>query len=324
MFFGQYLVTNHLVSESQLIEGLILQLNSQQSLLSILHRMDVPSSTLLAIIEIQVNDECDILTAIDTCSLQINRRDMELAKRNQATSRRPIGEILVELKFITLAKLQEALMSFINDDYAKVTQTKNPKTKPASDTVPKQVVHAPPPKEEKQTVIFAEEFEAKANEKKEKSEMNAAATSVSATNTAVPNPAESSAAAVVDTITAMDEGLLDEYLNFFSSELKDEMLIHAEKWHKNDADSMKENLLNRFYTITGVTRFIGATRSESIANKIIVIIRNGQNGSENTSLLTASVKTAVTLLWQLRTGLAEENSENHACEQGSVEKFLAS
>lgn len=111
--FGEFLIENKLATPEQVLSAVITQLRSQQSTAEVIFDNNLlPTSDQLRILAQQQHAGVDYRTSATTLEIwspQLAAKVSDLVYRR----RRPLGEVLVELGFLTLDTLTQALDKYI-------------------------------------------------------------------------------------------------------------------------------------------------------------------------------------------------------------------
>lgn len=130
--FGEYLVDKGLISEDQLLDALIAQIEEQSSVVKIVRDLDLIKKTdILKVLKQQVKDQTSFLETASKMSLWNADKNLKLFEF-MSTERTPLGEILVGKKYLDIGKLTSALDDFFGE------KLKVPEPSVATDpTIPK-------------------------------------------------------------------------------------------------------------------------------------------------------------------------------------------
>ena len=115
MFFGEYLVYKKIISEEQLLEVLTYQMDHLPSFLRILREEKImPSNELFNLIKIQLETNSDLISVLRDEN-KIDEIKLHQLYQKQASRRKMIGEVVVELKYADQAIIEKTLHEFLKD-----------------------------------------------------------------------------------------------------------------------------------------------------------------------------------------------------------------
>jgi hypothetical protein len=113
MFFGEYLVEKKIIDEKQLVKALIEQFKSIPSLLQVIHDNNaLDEQSLVKVLNLQFQDKSDIISAIQKMNALPVEKLTELIK-TQISFKKPLGEVLVDLKFANVSDVRTGLEQYI-------------------------------------------------------------------------------------------------------------------------------------------------------------------------------------------------------------------
>jgi len=113
MYFGEYLVQQKTISEEQLVEVLAYQIEALPSFLRVLKNEKLlQPQQILNLVEKQIEGSCDLLTIIRGENVLTNDQINNLFKK-QCENKSPLGQLLLDLKYIKSDDLEKSLNSFI-------------------------------------------------------------------------------------------------------------------------------------------------------------------------------------------------------------------
>ena len=115
MFFGEYLVFKNIISEEQLLEVLTYQMDHLPSFLRILREEKIiPSNELFQLIKIQLETNSDLISVLRDEN-RIDEIKLHQLYQKQASRRKMIGEVIVDLKYADQAVIEKSLHEFLKD-----------------------------------------------------------------------------------------------------------------------------------------------------------------------------------------------------------------
>jgi hypothetical protein len=114
--FGEYLVDKNLISEKQLLDALILQIEEQPSVVKIVRDLGLLNQEqILQVLKKQTIDRISFIEAAKTFSL-LNEESILKIFNDLASKRTPLGEMLIRTNSLDLTTLTRALDDFFGDD----------------------------------------------------------------------------------------------------------------------------------------------------------------------------------------------------------------
>ncbi len=118
MYFGDYLVSEKIITTSQLLEALCFQLESMPSLFKILFEKKlVAPEKLLSLIKEHIKNDFDLISALETKKL-LTKDQVNSIMQAQLSQKIPLGQALVKLQFLSSVDLSAHL-----ENYYKVKDT---------------------------------------------------------------------------------------------------------------------------------------------------------------------------------------------------------
>ncbi len=128
MYFGEYLISNKVISEEQLLEALIYQLEHTPSFLRVFRdEKIVDTAEIFRLILKQLKSNSDFVDIIKSEKI-LNDSQIESLYMKQVENRKMLGAVLVELKILKASEVENMLLSFI-----KIKD--QPSSEPKVDTV---------------------------------------------------------------------------------------------------------------------------------------------------------------------------------------------
>lgn len=118
MYFGDYLVSEKIITTNQLLEALCFQLESMPSLFKILFEKKlVASEKLLSLIKEHIKNDFDLISSLESKNL-LTKDQVNSIMQAQLSQKMPLGQVLVKLQFFTSVDLSTHL-----ENYFKVKDT---------------------------------------------------------------------------------------------------------------------------------------------------------------------------------------------------------
>jgi len=121
-YFGEYLIDKKLINEESLIEALIEQVCLQPPVSKIVYdNKYLSTEQILKILKIQQEKKIDFIQAARQIELWSDHIDTQVTNKLNE-KRLPIGEILLQKKYIQVDQLSHALDEFLSNSYSPVSE----------------------------------------------------------------------------------------------------------------------------------------------------------------------------------------------------------
>jgi hypothetical protein len=137
MYFGEFLIEKKIISEEQLLDALVFQLEHLPSFLRVLREEKVFSpEDLFRLIQTQLENDTDLITVIKN-EKKLDEKRLDDLYQKQFLKRKMLGSVLVELKIVQQTDIEKSLHEFLR---VKDTLPKKEKTIPVATPAPTKVV----------------------------------------------------------------------------------------------------------------------------------------------------------------------------------------
>jgi hypothetical protein len=115
MFFGEFLIAKKVISEDQLLDALTYQIEHLPSFMRVLREEKIISSAeLFRMIKVQMETNSDLIGVLRDEN-KIDEQKLHQIFSKQASSRKMLGEVLVELRITDQSTVENMLYDFLRD-----------------------------------------------------------------------------------------------------------------------------------------------------------------------------------------------------------------
>lgn len=115
MYFGDFLISKKIITEEQLLDALVLQVEGLPSFLRILREDKLfTANEILNIVKNQCENNSDIATVLRD-ERKIDEKKLNELYLKQVINRKMLGRVLVELKYVDESILEKMLYEFLRD-----------------------------------------------------------------------------------------------------------------------------------------------------------------------------------------------------------------
>jgi hypothetical protein len=126
MYFGEFLLIKKVISEEQLLEALIYQLEHLPSFLRVLRDEKIfSSSEIVKIIQLQIENNTDLISVLRN-EYKLDEKKLSNLYQKQTQNRKLLGSVVVELKFTSKIVIEEMLHEYLRDKDTFKSQSKAP------------------------------------------------------------------------------------------------------------------------------------------------------------------------------------------------------
>lgn len=322
--FLRYLVDTKMVSEAELIQAIVKQLESMPSLIRILSEDDIlPACELLSVLIKSIQNKTSIIEVLKNEG-KITQDDLTNIIHIQNSKAESLGSILISLGHITREKYDQALR-----EYSKLSPKEKAShsetTETASIEKPKEDIKETTPTQSAPAGISAAALESlmavqgmDPDQLKELESQVATGNSISSSeDETIEWPEEESevASKQVEEIHS-DEGVdldsvtVSEYLDFYSEELQSELLVVANRFRLKGKEKDLANLYENFVKILSLCKLndftIQAKLLESYEELLSIFLENPDFDNSEWRKEPFSM---LDLLWDFRKEIELGNSE---------------
>lgn len=167
MYFGEFLLKQKVITEEQLLEALIFQVENLPSFLRVLRDEKIFSpNEIVQLIQLQLESDDDLISVLRE-KKKIDQKAIQRLFSKQVAGRKMLGSVLVELKFAGQAVIEKMLHEFLHDkdNLQKIKKENEISTTEIIKEIGEGKEIQTSPSEEKSANIFVDEFINTYNEK---------------------------------------------------------------------------------------------------------------------------------------------------------------
>lgn len=322
--FLRYLVDTKLISEAELIQAVIKQLESMPSLLRILSEDDIlPASELLSVLLKSIQNKTSIIEVLKSEG-KITQDDLSNVIHIQNAKAESLGSILISLGHITREKYDQALREYSKFS-PKEKESHSESSEPAPTVIAKEEVKESTSPSSAPAGISAAALESlmavqgmDPDQLKElESQVTKGSSGSSSEEEEIEWPEEE-----VEEVSAQDEensseegvdldsATVGEYLDFYSEELQSELLVVANRFRLKGKEKDLSNLYENFVKILSLCKLndftIQAKLLESYEELLSIFLGNPDFDNSEWRKEPFSM---LDLLWDFRKEIELGNSE---------------
>jgi hypothetical protein len=115
MFFGEFLVMKKVINEDQLLDALTYQIEHLPSFLRVIREEKIlPTSELFRMVKVQLETNSDLIGVLRDEN-KIDEKQLHNIFAKQASNRKMLGEVLIELKMTDQSTVENMLYDFLRD-----------------------------------------------------------------------------------------------------------------------------------------------------------------------------------------------------------------
>ena len=137
MYFGEFLLNKKVITEEQLLDALVFQVEHLPSFLRVLREENTFSSKdIVRMIQVQLESNSDLVTILRD-EEKIDELGIHKLYQKQVSNRKMLGSVLVELKIVEQSVIERMLHEYLRDKDNFKNGKKEELVKPVQSSVPK-------------------------------------------------------------------------------------------------------------------------------------------------------------------------------------------